>query len=352
MKILISFDDTGSMSSLRKVVREKCTEFVNHLFDKFKGLQIAVIIHNDYCDADTIQQLDFTFDRRSIVDFINRKSSSGGGDADECYEYVLQLATEMNWDDSDKKVVIMIGDCNPHPVGYKHGGNIYNIDWKVESQKLADKGVQIYAIQAMGNKNATKFYEGMSKITGGVKLDLTQFKNLPQYLMAITHQQDGTLEEYESSDERFKKDVMLKSMFSKLKKASGIVSEEEIDADKIELLSRFQVMNVEYECRIQDFVSEHGASFKAGAGYYQLVSSEKVQAHKKIVFVHKETGEMTDDADFCREKLGILGETGTVSVSPKKCKAAVEEYNVFIQSTSYTRKLDAGTKFLYELERS
>lgn len=350
MKILISFDDTGSMSSLRKVVREKCTEFVNHLFDRFKGLQIGVIIHNDYCDRDTIQQLDFTFERSKITEFINRSSSSGGGDADECYEYVLQLATQMNWEDSDKKVVIMIGDCNPHPVGYKYGGNTYNIDWREESKKLADMGVQIYAIQAMGNKNATKFYEGMSKITGGVKLDLTQFKNLPQYLTAITYQQDGTLEEYENSDERFKKDVMLKSMFSKLKRASGVV--EDVDADKIEMLSRFQVMNVEYDCKIQDFVSEHGASFKAGSGYYQLVSSEKVQDHKKIVFVHKETGEMTDDRDFCREKLGILGETGTVTVSPKKCKAALEEYNVFIQSTSYNRKLDAGTKFLYELERA
>jgi hypothetical protein len=350
MKILISFDDTGSMSSLRKVVREKCTEFVNHLFDRFKSLQIAVIIHNDYCDVDTIQQLDFTYDRREIVEFINRSSSTGGGDADECYEYVLQLATQMNWDDADKKVVIMIGDCNPHPVNYKYGGKTYTIDWKVESQKLADMGVQIYAIQAMGNRNAAKFYEGMSKITSGVKLDLTQFKNLPQYLTAITYQQDGTLEEYENSDERFKKDVMLKSMFAKLKRGTSPAAD--VDADKIEMLSRFQVMNVDYECRIQDFVSEHGASFKAGSGYYQLVSSEKVQPHKKIVFVHKETGEMTDDVDFCRERLGILGATDTVSVSPKKCKDALAEYDVFIQSTSYTRKLDAGTKFLYELERT
>lgn len=350
MKILISFDDTGSMSSLRKVVREKCTEFVNHLFDRFKGLQISVIIHNDYCDADTIQQLDFTYDRRRIVEFINLGSSTGGGDADECYEYVLQLATQMDWADADKKVVIMIGDCNPHPVGYKYGGKTYNIDWKEEAQKLADMEVQIYAIQAMGNRSSTKFYEGMSKITKGVKLDLTQFKNLPQYLTAITYQQDGNLEEYENSDARFKKDLMLKSMFSKLKRASGIA--EEVDESKIEMLSRFQVMNVEYDCKIQDFVSEHGNSFKAGSGYYQLVSSEKVQSHKKIVFVNKETGEMTDDADFCREKLGILGEMGTVTVSPKKCKDALAEYDVFIQSTSYNRKLDAGTKFLYELERS
>ena len=350
MKILISFDDTGSMSSSRKIVREKCTEFVTHLFDRFKALQIAVIIHNDYCDSDTIQQLNFTSDRRAITDFINRNSSMGGGDSDECYEYVLQLATQMNWDDSDKKVVIMIGDCNPHPVGYKHGGKTYNIDWRDESEKLAEMGVQIYAIQAMGNRNASKFYEGMSKITGGVKLDLTQFKNIPQYLMAITYQQDGNLEEYENSDERFKKDVMLKSMFSKLKR--GAVSLGDLDEDKIEMLSRFQVLNVDYECKINDFVQEHGRSFKAGSGYYQLVSSEKVQPHKKIVFVHKETGEMTDDPDFCRGKLGILHETGTVAVSPKKCKDALAEYDVFIQSTSYNRKLDAGTKFLYELERS
>ncbi|MBX7240882.1 MAG: hypothetical protein K1X92_03975 [Bacteroidia bacterium] len=350
MKILISFDDTGSMSSLRKVVREKCTEFVNHLFDRFKGLQIGVIIHNDYCDADTIQQLDFTYDRKQITEFINRNSSMGGGDSDECYEYVLQLATEMNWDDTDKKILIMIGDCNPHPVGYKHNGKTYNIDWKQESQKLADLGVQIYAIQAMGNRSSSKFYEGMSKITGGVKLDLTQFKNIPQYLTAITYQQEGKLEEYENSDESFKKDYMLRNMFSKLKR--GAVSMEEIDEDKIEMLSRFQVMNVEYDCQINDFVREHGRSFKAGSGYYQLAGSEKVQPHKKIVFVHRETGEMTDNADFCRGKLGILGEPGTVTVSPKKCKDALAEYDVFIQSTSYNRKLDAGTKFLYELERS
>ena len=51
-----------------------------------------------------------------------------------------------------------------------------------------------------------------------------------------------------------------------------------------------------------------------------------------------------------REILG-LPEYGTVTVAPGSAPALRDGgYTAFVQSTSYNRKLLAGTKFLYEVE--
>lgn len=52
---------------------------------------------------------------------------------------------------------------------------------------------------------------------------------------------------------------------------------------------------------------------------------------------------------WCREQLGIpFGTRG--KVRPLQIPEIMEKYDVYIQSTSVNRKLDPGTKFLYELE--
>ena len=46
---------------------------------------------------------------------------SGGGDADECYEYALKRAREsFTWKSGgdNAKAIVMIGDCNPHEIQY------------------------------------------------------------------------------------------------------------------------------------------------------------------------------------------------------------------------------------------
>lgn len=66
-------------------------------------------------------------------------------------------------------------------------------------------------------------------------------------------------------------------------------------------------------------------------------------------FVNKHTGETVADIAWCREQLGIsLGAEG--KINPRDFRSLTLTHDVFIQSTSYTRKLMPGTKFLYEID--
>jgi hypothetical protein len=177
-----------------------------------------------------------------------------------------------------------------------------------------------------------------------------------QYINAIAYHQQGTLEVYEKSDPSFSTNISLKNMFRKLRGAG----EESGFSERVELLSRFQVMNVETDGQttIQDFVNAMGCTYRKGRGFYQLIERtadgkanfEEVQANKEVLFIDKATGEAITDTTWCRKQLGVpYGTKGTVR--PLAIPDVMKKYDVFIQSNSYTRKLDPGCKFLYELDR-
>lgn len=356
LDLLISFDDTGSMSSVRKQVRQNVSSLVKTLKSQIAGLRVGVIIHNDYCDMPKhIFTLDFTEDLAQIVKFVNQDSPCGGGDAPECYELALREGKNMSWK-SDRRAFIVIGDEVPHQVGYRYGSHTNQIDWRKETEELRDMGVQIYAVQALGRKSSNFFYDGISRITNGSKLELSQFQHIETYINAVAYHQQGTLDNYEASNPLFKTNLALRNMFSKLRGiAEGTVAE-----DKIELLSKFQVMTVHYDQVIRDFVESNGCTYTKGKGYYQLleyvnsksggksVNSEEIQANKEVIFVNKTTGEAIADTYWCREQLGVpYGTKG--KARPLDIPEVMDVYDVFIQSNSYTRKLDEGSKFLYEL---
>ena len=68
-----------------------------------------------------------------------------------------------------------------------------------------------------------------------------------------------------------------------------------------------------------------------------------IQARKEIVLQHRETGDLFT-GNQARVMLGLpIGEAA--SLAPTR----LEEYRVFVQSTSYNRKIIGGTRFLYEV---
>jgi hypothetical protein len=367
MEVVVSFDDTGSMSSVRAQVRQKVKELINQLFALNPETRMGIIIHNDYCDRDTIQMLDLTNDKTKIEKFVGNGSSCGGGDADECYELAINyIAEKFDWK-SDKKIAILIGDCNPHEVGYHYGGFINKMDWKQELQKCVENSIRIYPVQALNRYESNSFYNAIAKACGVPKLDLSQFSHITQFITAVMYNEQGKLEEYENSDESFKTNISLKRMFAKLK---GLVVEEEVELPRssrssryssttdygtgdesatIDIASRFQILEVGPKPRvIKEFVIDNGAKFKTGRGFYQFIEPELIQEEKEVLFVDKKTGEVKSDTVWCRNQLGVpKGTRG--KANPRKLDCS-KQYDIFIQSTSYNRKLDPNTKFLYELE--
>ena len=353
LDLLISFDDTGSMYSVRQQVRTNVLNLLSTLFEDIPNLRVGLIIHNDYCDAPKhIFTKDFTSNRNDLEKFVNQNSPCGGGDSPECYELALHEGSKFSWKKDSRKAFIVIGDEVPHHVGYKYGSITNNIDWRKEIATLSELGVIVYGVQALGRKHATDFYSTISRITGGIKLDLSQFQHIVDYIKAVAYHQAGQLADFENSDPLFKTNLALKNMFNKLRGGAGTVSSE-----KLETLSKFQVMVVPMIEKIKTFVENNGCTFQRGKGYYQLIERtedgksnfEIIQENKEVIFVDKETGEVNEDSIWCRKQLGVpFGTKGTVR--PLQLPEVMKKYEIFVQSNSFTRNLDKGTKFLYELD--
>ena len=91
---------------------------------------------------------------------------------------------------------------------------------------------------------------------------------------------------------------------------------------------------------IKTFMDEHGG-FRIGTAFYQLSKTEKVQEHKTICICDRSTGAIYAGT-AARDLLG-LPHHGTISLTPHH----LDNYDVFIQSTSVNRKLVGGTTVLY-----
>jgi hypothetical protein len=349
LDLVISFDDTGSMSSVRKQVRSQIQSLVEQLFKLIPELRIGIIIHNDYCDRDLVQKLELTSDKAKIIDFVGRSSSNGGGDYKEAYAYVLNQIRQFSWD-APSKLAIVIADAEPHEKGARSAGVTELYDWREESEELGRKLIPIYSIQALGNRSAIPFYEGMARLSNGIKLDLSQFSHVTDYILAIANKQSGTLDAFQDSKPEFKTNLSFVNMFAKLKGIYNDTLSAEYEK-KAEMLGRFQVIDVPSAIKIQDFVNNMGLHYQKGKGYYQFILSEEIQPNKEVIFVDKKTGETNFDTKWCREQMGVPYGTRATK-SPRTIPTEVSsKYDIFIQSNSYTRKLDPGTKFLYELHK-
>lgn len=141
MEIAFSFDTTGSMYGCLEEIRARLTDIVQRLQADIPGIRIAIIAHGDYCDSKTyvIQWIDFGATLPELVDFIQKVERTSGGDADECYELVLERAREvLSWTPGSSRSLVIIGDSDPHSPGYVFDGITYEIDWRAEASKLQE----------------------------------------------------------------------------------------------------------------------------------------------------------------------------------------------------------------------
>jgi hypothetical protein len=363
-------------------VRSKVEETVRRLFRDIPNLKIGVVSHGDYCDGpNVLRKIDLTNDMNQICNFIKTAPATGGGDAPECYELVLNEARTFTWDAGATRSLVLIGDDVPHSP--YEAQNAKKLDWRNEIKLLLESGINVYGVQALRRAHATSFYKEIAQVTGGFHLQLDQFSSVTDLLLAVCYNQQGP-----EALQRFEKEVedqgrlnrQTDSYFSTLsgrtprfvsysspdpdywvptssarstrssKPTKAVYTDGSIEVDKRLLVpvspSRFQVLDVFAECSIQDFVTNNGLLFEKGKGFYQFTETVKVQDHKEIVLVDKKTGDMFTGKG-AREMLG-LPESGTVSLRPGSFK----DFDIFIQSTSINRKLLNGTSFLYEVDMS
>lgn len=102
----------------------------------------------------------------------------------------------------------------------------------------------------------------------------------------------------------------------------------------------FFAWKVPAECEIRAFVEDHNCSYVKGNGYYQLTKDEEVQHYKEILIMEKGKSAVYGGAD-ARDVLGLP------DLNVKVRPGNHANYDIFIQSTSFNRKLVRGTTFLY-----
>lgn len=383
--IVISFDTTGSMYSVLGSVRRKAEAFVHSFMGISDGIRIGIIAHGDYCDEGhpyTIRALDLCRDEQAITKFIRETQSTCGGDADECYELVLNVANEvMSWGDGRKKYLIVIGDSNPHSPSYHL--NTKHLNWEAEAFNLASKGVQIFGVHALPayRNSSASFYKRISSVTNGVYLTLDQFEDIEYILKATYFSQSGNEEELNNyvtvirDSGNMTRSIQnniyrLKGEYDKVEdieysygcssrrrytyKPTTISHTDatEVQADGLLPIApgRFQVMEVDKDTCIKDFVESAGIKFEKGRGFYELSKGETIQQYKEVILQNIHTGEVFNGAEV-RKMLHLQPQIakGGVKERLNSKTGHIDEYRVFVQSTSVNRKLIHGTKFLYEV---
>lgn len=160
MDVVVSFDTTGSMFPVLSQVRREVESFVNTMFSEFSDLRIGIIAHGDYCDADdpyTIIYRELSRDSVGLCKFVRSVKRTYGGDADECYELVLNLAHSdaMGWREDADKILIMIGDASPHSPSYRD--NKDNLNWVEETEKIRQKGIKIFGVHALASMRSSSW---------------------------------------------------------------------------------------------------------------------------------------------------------------------------------------------------
>lgn len=109
-----------------------------------------------------------------------------------------------------------------------------------------------------------------------------------------------------------------------------------------EITKQVTIITVSENCTIREAVNDYGLEYIKGAAFYQLVKTEKkVQPSKMVVLKVISSGKFYAGKE-ARSMLGIDVDH-TVRLVPKDHG----KFEVYIQSTSYTRKIPAGTNVLY-----
>jgi hypothetical protein len=360
--VCISFDTTGSMYPCLTQVRRDVDKTIKQLFGDIPDLRIAIIAHGDYCDKNrpyVTKILDFTKKVYDVSQFVNKVKSTDGGDAAECYELVLhQARTKLKWKSGRAKVLVMIGDDVPHQVGYRcYGmGKANEIDWRNELGLLVEAGINVYGVHAMPGcrRHSKPFYTEIARKTGGFYLTLDQFSIINDLIMGVCYKQQSP-EALELFAEQLQskgrmvggtRDVMSTLRGKRVKRPKY----EDSDLKPVRS-GRFQVFEVYRDQPINVFVENQGVNFRPGRGFYQLDrKSVDVQTYKEIILQHKDTGEVFN-GDQVRRMLDLSPQTSTSTKTKERLRPThFADWNVFIQSTSYNRKLIGGTKFMYEVD--
>src|SRR5262249_56973309 len=133
------------------------------------------------------------------------------------------------------------------------------IDWREELDKLTAAGVAVYGVQALNRKHATRFYEELARRSGGFHIGLDQFAYVTDMVLAVCYKQssDEQLQQYEQEvQKQGRMNRGLNKMFCTMLHRAPATEFGAADLNAVSP-GRFQVLEVDREVPIKDFVQEN-----------------------------------------------------------------------------------------------
>lgn len=343
----------GCFALLKLMIEEMC----RRLFQEFPGeISIGFIAHGDYCDEGTsyiTKTQPFTTNVEQLVQFVKSTQAAGGGDAKECYELALHLATEFDWGKDDAlKIMLVVGDERPHEVGYRFGRHYNTLDWKVEAKVLARQDVRIDGVQCLNRRESNSFYRELTEIGGGHHFKLDQFGEITDLILGVCYQgygQDEFQQFAQQVEDRGRMNRATASNFQSLgattKNSSRYFAKSKLPGLQPVEAGRFQIFPSTERISIKDFASHHSLTFEPGKLFYEWTKPEDIREENEVVLLDSVTGDIFT-GDEARNKTGIpFGSRSPGKIKPVK----IDGFRIFIQSTSHSRKTDPNTEILYEV---
>ena len=176
LDMIIAFDTTGSMAAYIGAVRKEVSDLIPRLFKDNEDLRLGIVAFGDYCDMDNAQELGKAYqsimptnDENELVRFVMESQDTHGGDSDEFYELVIKkIVEETPWREDSTRVILLISDAAPHPVGYTYQNYVVNnqIDWREEAMKAASMKIKIDTVTITNHP----WYKELSEMTNGMSV--------------------------------------------------------------------------------------------------------------------------------------------------------------------------------------
>jgi hypothetical protein len=352
-----SWDTTGSMRTALTQVARNFKGMASYLFDALPTFRMAGFAHGDVCDApNVIRKIDFTNDKRTILDFIENVPYTGGCNQGARYEQIFKEARSLSWTSGRNKALVFVGDTYPHDGGeddrpgtcecYSSQYGHERIDWRNELDLLVEAGIKVYPMQALRHLNNTDwFYNEVAERAGTVKLEIDQFADMTDTIMAVCMKTGDRLGDFETYLGR--RGNVSEGIRENLGRLTGrAYSRKKGNYGGLVPVprSRFQILVVEEDTPIKDFVTENDLYFQIGRGFYEFTKPVLLRENNEVVVQDRLNGEMFS-GEAARKLLGIpLGQRE--KIRPDN----TGRWRYFIQSTSPNRKLLANTRFLYEVD--
>lgn len=192
LDMVIAFDTTGSMAAYIGAVREEVADLIPRLFADNDDLRLGIVAFGDYCDmknaqefGDAYQCLMPTNNENDLIKFVRESKNTNGGDGDEFYELVIKkIVEETPWREGSSKVILLISDADPHPLGYSYMDHVINnqIDWRKEASKAAEMKIKIDTVTI----SDAPWYKELSQMTNGVSVPFSSGTKTARLIEAAT----------------------------------------------------------------------------------------------------------------------------------------------------------------------